>query len=94
MTAAGHIRSGMAFSPIASVPRLCLNRVELAASIGVGVTMVDVMVMEGFLPPPRRIHRRKLWLVQEIAAAMMDWPEDNNPLAKKDSNADEWRASV
>jgi predicted DNA-binding transcriptional regulator AlpA len=94
MTAAGHIRSGPAFSPIASVPRLGLNRVEVAAAIGVSVNTVDLMVVEGFLPPPRRWHSRKVWLVQEIAAAMMDWPEDNNPLAKKDSNADEWRASV
>lgn len=94
MTKAEQIRSGPAFSPIASVPRLGLNRVEVAAAIGVSVGTVDLMVTEGFLPPPRRWHSRKVWLVQEIAIAMMDWPEDNNPLTKKDGNADDWRATV
>lgn len=62
-----------------SVPRLGLSRQELALSIGVSPTTVDVMVKEGVLPPPRVWHTRKIWLVREIEAAMFDWPTRGEP---------------
>lgn len=58
-----------------NVPRLALSRSELAISIGVSPTSIDVMVEEGVLPPPRQWHTRKLWIVQEVQAALMEWPE-------------------
>lgn len=58
-----------------NVPRLALSRSELAISIGVSPTSIDVMVEEGVLPPPRQWHTRKLWILQEVQAALLQWPE-------------------
>ncbi|MDE2467129.1 MAG: hypothetical protein KGO02_25965 [Alphaproteobacteria bacterium] len=58
------------------VPRLALNRTELALSIGVSVSSVDAMVAEGTLPPPRIWHTRKLWLVTEVEAYLNNLPAD------------------
>lgn len=73
-----------------SVPRLGLNRSEVALSIGVSTNTVDLMVKEGFLPQPRKWHSRKIWLVSEIEAAMMQWPRDGHA----EDDEDEWSASV
>lgn len=78
-----------------SVPRLGLNRAEVALAIGVSVNTVDLMVTEGVLPRPRKWHSRKVWLVSEIAAAMNEWPEDG--ITKQREDADDgadWRASA
>lgn len=78
-----------------AVPRISLNRTEVAASIGVSPNTVDQLVRDGLLPKPRRWHTRKLWITSEIAAYMSDWPVDGEtgeattPLAHE-----EWRASV
>lgn len=58
------------------LPRLALNRTELAVSIGVSPTSIDVMVAEGALPHPRKWHTRKLWIVAEVEAYLMEWPSD------------------
>jgi predicted DNA-binding transcriptional regulator AlpA len=69
------------------VPRIALNRTELALAIGVSVNTVDVMVKEGALPAPRRWHTRKLWLVSEVEAYMFEWPAEASQVD------DEWRAA-
>lgn len=71
------------------IPRLALNRNELALAIGVSGNSVDAMVKEGALPPPRKWHTRKLWLVSEVEAAMSDWPADGAAL---DDGYDDWTA--
>jgi predicted DNA-binding transcriptional regulator AlpA len=77
-----------------SVPRLGLNRAEVALSIGVSPNTVDLMVEEGYLPKPRKWHSRKLWLVAEIEAAMSEWPEDGILKQREDANdGDDWRAA-
>ena len=43
--------------------RAVAPRAEVAAAIGVSVNTVDLMVVEGFLPPPRR------WPHRETASA-------------------------
>lgn len=43
-------------------------------AIGVSTTSVDQMVAEGALPPPRKWHSRKLWLVAEVKAYLSEWP--------------------
>jgi predicted DNA-binding transcriptional regulator AlpA len=58
------------------IVRLALSRTEVALSIGVSVTSVDQMVAEGALPPPRKWHSRKLWLVSEVEAYLNEWPSD------------------
>ncbi len=81
------------------VPRLALSRAEVAIAIGVCGNTVDQMVEEGFLPQPRRFHRRKVWLVADIAAAMQAWPEDETgrkaTVTEGDGggHVDEWRAT-
>lgn len=77
------------------VPRLGLNRTEVALAIGVSVNTVDLMVTEGYLPRPRKWHSRKVWLVSEIAAAMSEWPEEGLPRGGDDAlDGDSWRASA
>ncbi|WP_062220549.1 helix-turn-helix transcriptional regulator [Aureimonas sp. D3] len=76
-----------------NIPRLGLNRTEVAMSLGVSVNTVDQLVKEGRLPPPRRWHTRKIWLTAEISAYLTEWPTDaaaepNRPAAA----GDDWRA--
>lgn len=54
--------------------RLALGRTEVALAIGVSPGSVDKMVAEGALPPPRKWHSRKVWLVSEIEAHLNEWP--------------------
>lgn len=77
-----------------SVPRLGLNRAEVALAIGVSVNTVDLMVTEGVLPRPRKWHSRKVWLVSEIAAAMSEWPEDGEAKRGEDADNDSWEMSA
>ncbi|WP_250954111.1 hypothetical protein [Rhizobium sp. CG5] len=85
-------------APPRSVPRLGLNRVELAQAIGVSATSVDQMVKEGYLPPPRRWHTRKVWLLSDVEAALQAWPEDAGAAEfdtheRQDGPDDQWTAS-
>ena len=88
-----------------NVQRLALNRSEVALSLGVSSSSVDTMVTEGFLPPPRQWHSRKLWLVSEVEAYLNEWPSDaaatavnvlDRLLGGNDSDAGEaeWRRKV
>lgn len=63
------------------VPRLALSRAEVAISIGVSASSVDIMVQEGALPPPRLWHSRKLWIVSEIEAHLLEWPIEDDRAA-------------
>jgi predicted DNA-binding transcriptional regulator AlpA len=74
-----------------SVPRLGLNRAEVAVAIGVSANSVDQMVDEGFLPKPRKWHSRKIWIVSEIEAAMREWPTDG---LRSTNDDDDWTMSV
>ncbi len=76
-----------------NVPRLGLNRSEVALAIGVSVNTVDLMVEEGFLPKPRKWHSRKVWLVAEIAAAMSEWPEEGFE-QRKGAGGEDWSMSA
>jgi hypothetical protein len=78
-----------------NVPRLGLSRAEVAVSIGVSANTVDVMVLEGFLPKPRKWHTRKVWLVSDLVTAMASWPEDGITRQGEDADdGDDWRASA
>lgn len=77
------------------VPRIGLSRAEVAIAIGVCGNTVDQMVAEGFLPPPRRWHKRKVWLVSDIEMAMRAWPEDEaQQKTGKDADAEDWSMSA
>lgn len=58
------------------IVRLALTRAELALSIGMSTSSIDKMVEEGALPRPRKWHTRKLWVVTEVEAALLDLPVD------------------
>ncbi|MCV9997301.1 hypothetical protein OE766_03490 [Pararhizobium sp. YC-54] len=73
-----------------NIPRLGLNRNELALAIGVSVNTVDKMVQDGALPPPRKWNTRKIWIVSEVEASMLEWPADGAPI----DDDDEWRATA
>jgi len=78
-----------------TVPRISLNRVEVALALGVSVNTVDEMVDEGYLPQPKRWHTRKVWLISEIEAFMSEWPSDGmNKKTGGDADGDSWRASA
>jgi predicted DNA-binding transcriptional regulator AlpA len=75
------------------VPRISLNRIEVALAIGVSPDSVDEMVAEGSLPQPRRWRKRKIWLVSEIEAALTELPQDGqtaDPGAGSDN--EDWNA--
>lgn len=59
-------------SEMRSNPRLGLNRSELAFAVGVSPNTIDKMVSEGTLPHPRKWHSRKIWIVAEVEAAMLE----------------------
>ncbi len=80
--------------PVNTVPRIGLNRVEVALALGVSPNTVDVMVGEGVLPPPKKWHTRKVWLISEIVAAMAEWPTENQGSLVRDADeGDDWRAA-
>lgn len=69
--------------------RLGLNRTELALSIGVSPNTVDKMVADGALPHPRKWNTRKIWLVAEVEAAMLEWPSTG-----PEQDAEDWSMTV
>jgi hypothetical protein len=38
-----------------------LSRGQAATDIGVGTTLIDTMVSDGRMPPPKRINARTVW---------------------------------
>lgn len=75
------------------VPRISLNRIEVALAIGVSPDSVDEMVLDGTLPKPRRWRKRKIWLVSEIEAALTELPTDGQNLIQEQAPDDEdWEA--
>lgn len=77
-----------------NVPRIGLNRLEVAMAIGVSANTVDAMVKEGYLPKPRKWHTRKVWLVSDLVAAMASWPEEGFTAGEDADDGDDWRASA
>ncbi|MFK4823189.1 helix-turn-helix transcriptional regulator [Paenochrobactrum sp. BZR 588] len=78
----------------AHVPRIGLNRSEVALAIGVSPNTVDVMVSEGMLPPPKKWHSRKVWLISEIIAAMAEWPtEAHGVIGIGADDGEDWQAA-
>ena len=75
------------------VPRLGLNRTEVALALGVSVNTVDRMVEDGSLPPPRRWHTRMFWRPAEIDAAMSEWPIDGQT-SEEAGAPEDWRAQA
>jgi len=83
-------------TPLASprpIPRISLTRTEVALAIGFSPDTVDAMVEAGALPQPRRWHKRKIWLVSEIEAALTELPQDGQIAAPgEDGDNQDWSA--
>lgn len=60
------------------VLRRGLNRVEAALYVGVGVSKFDALVIDGRMPAPRQIDRRRVWDVNELDAAFDALPSECN----------------
>jgi len=75
--------------PLRHIPRLGMNRAELSQSIRVSPNTIDEMVKDGFLPPPKVWHTRKIWIVSEVESAMIDWPEQT---VSSNDDEDDWHA--
>lgn len=75
------------------VPRIGLNRTEVALALGISPNSVDEMVDDGTLPRPRRWRKRKIWLVSEIEAALTDLPQDGQSTDQGAADDDyDWEA--
>lgn len=81
-------------SEMRAVPRLGLNRTELALAIGVSPSTVDLMVTEGALPHPRKWHSREIWILAEVEAAMFSWPSDGPAVPYDDDDPRAWEMSA
>lgn len=55
-----------------------LSRETAARFIGVSPGTFDAMVVDGRMPRPRRVNRRKLWDRRELEAAFDDLPHDGS----------------
>lgn len=75
-----------------TVPRIALSRADLCIALGVCGNSIDQMVAEGFLPPARQWHKRKMWIVHEVQAALLEWPTAAVPVSRKDEEED-WSMS-
>lgn len=76
------------------VPRIGLNRTELALALGISPNTLDEMVADGSLPPPRVWHSRKIWRIAEVEAAMSEWPQEGAPKEDAGTPPEGWRASA
>jgi predicted DNA-binding transcriptional regulator AlpA len=56
------------------VPFLGMNRTEAAAYIGVSPSKFDEMVMDGRMPPPKRIDTRCVWDSRQLSSAFDKLP--------------------
>ena len=56
------------------VPFLGMNRTEAAAYIGVSPSKFDEMVMDGRMPPPKRIDTRCVWDSRQLSSAFEKLP--------------------
>lgn len=53
-----------------------LSRVEAAAYVGVSPNTFDRMMIDGFMPGPKRVYGRVLWDVRALDAAIDSLPGD------------------
>lgn len=51
-----------------------LNRRQASQYIGIGTTKFDQLVMDGRMPPPKRIDGRKVWDRSALDLAFLDLP--------------------
>ncbi len=63
-------------------PRL-ISREAAADYVGVGVTKFDEMVLDGRMPPPKLIDRRKVWCVRALDTAADALPDDGPPKVER-----------
>jgi hypothetical protein len=59
------------------IPRFGLSRIEAAMAFGISPTLFDRLVSEKRVPAPRLIYGRKVWDVNELAAAFEEFLKDD-----------------
>lgn len=76
------------------IPRIALNKNELAMAIGFSLHEIDDMIVDGVLPKPRRRGRRRYWLITEIEAALTDQPYEGEASRPGEaSDDDDWEVT-
>ena len=64
-----------------------LRRFEAAAAVGVSATYFDGMVRAGVMPQPKIYRSKKIWVVDELAAALDALPREGG---ESEGEADTW----
>ena len=67
-----------ALSEVRPVPRRGLSREEAAIYVGISATKFNEMVVDGRMPPARRVDGRKVWDVRELDLYFDDLPREIN----------------
>ena len=62
-----------------SLPPRGLSRAEAAAYVGISPSLFDVMIKEGKMPKPERIHSRAVWDRLQLDLAFDALPDDDEP---------------
>ncbi|WP_035713511.1 helix-turn-helix transcriptional regulator [Azorhizobium doebereinerae] len=64
-----------------SLPPRGLSRVEAAAYIGVSPGLLDEMIRDGRMPPPKRMNTRTVWDRYELDTAFSALPNAGSTVA-------------
>jgi hypothetical protein len=68
--------------------RLGLSRLESSEFVGVGVTLFDLMVKDGRMPPPHQANSRLVWSRVELEKAFAALPYAGFKEQSEESNFD------
>lgn len=74
------------------LPPIGLDRAQAAAYVGVSISKFDAMVLDGRMPPAKRIDGRRVWSRPALDKAFADLPDDAVPGRLPGPEADEWDA--
>ena len=61
------------------VPRRGLSREEAALYVGISASKFDMLVVDGRMPRPRQIDRRKVWDIRSLDLAFDALPGEDAP---------------
>jgi predicted DNA-binding transcriptional regulator AlpA len=66
-------------SQVRPVPRRGLSHNEAAMYFGISPSKFDQMLVDGRMPPPRRIDGRKVWDIRDLDMAFDGLPKEDSP---------------
>lgn len=84
-------KRAVALHPNLSPKAIC--RRSAAEYAGISASKFDELVREGRMPPPRKIDRRRVWLVSELDRAIYELPADVSN-GRSEWNDCTWKAAA